>query len=87
MTRQDILNNYDVDKDGAIRSPGKYEREMLYVPFFWEGSAPPDEYSGRDAEISHFRVNKDDRREFPELKGRRAVKLYCTEQGFVTEVI
>ena len=36
MNRQIIERNYVVDSSGRIRSPGKFEGEMLYVPHFWD---------------------------------------------------
>jgi hypothetical protein len=36
MTRTEILAQYQVGSDGVIRSPGKFEGEMLYVPFYWD---------------------------------------------------
>jgi hypothetical protein len=35
MTREEILANYTVSDRGTILSPGKFEGEMLYVPYFW----------------------------------------------------
>ena len=35
MTRQDIENAYEV-RDGIICSPGKFEGEAVYAPYFWE---------------------------------------------------
>jgi hypothetical protein len=35
MTRVDIEMDYKV-VNGRIRNPGKFEGEMLYVPYFWE---------------------------------------------------
>lgn len=83
MTRAEILATWDVDPDmGVIRSPGKFEGEMLYVPYFWnallDGGADDD-----DGEIAHFDVSEVDRKEFPELIGIRSVELCESEQGFV----
>ena len=36
MTRQEIKNEYDVDKNGIIRSPGKFENEKLYAVYFYD---------------------------------------------------
>jgi len=57
---------------------------MLYVPYFWDcylnGFADND-----DGRILRFTVTTDDRMQFPELKGRRSVKLYQRDDGFVCE--
>lgn len=85
MNRQDILQTFTVDSHGIIRNPGKFEGEMLYVPYFWEsylnGCADRD-----DGKVLGFDVTAEDKTEFPELKRRRTVKLIETEQGFVTEL-
>jgi len=36
MTREKILRDYKVDEHGVIRSPGKFEAEMLYAPYFYD---------------------------------------------------
>ena len=85
MTRAEVLGAYRVDDRGRIRSPGKFEGEMLYVPHFWEsyldGMADRD-----DGTTLGFDVTAEDKQEFPELKGRRTVRLRVREDGFVVEV-
>jgi hypothetical protein len=37
MTRQEVIDSYDIDPTtGIIRSPGKFEAEMCYVPALWD---------------------------------------------------
>lgn len=36
MTRNEVFGDYDVDKLGIIRSPGKFEGEMVYVPALYD---------------------------------------------------
>lgn len=81
MTRKDILKNYNVDLCGRIVTPGKFVREMLYVPYFWEVYL-----DGRANRDNGFAVTREDKVEFPELTGRRTIKLKETELGFVVEV-
>jgi len=88
MTRQEILAQYRVDEIGRIISPGKFEREPIFAPYFWDialnGFADSD-----NGKVFSFRINKDDpaHKEFPELKrwlGRkRSLRLLITETGFV----
>ena len=85
MTREQITNLYDVDESGRIRSPGKFEGEMLYVVFFWnaglEGCADSD-----DGAVYGFDIRPEDIREFPELTGKDRVEIMEREDGFVIEV-
>lgn len=80
--RDTIVANYRVDARGTIRSPGKFEGEMLYVPHYWDcvldGAA--DEDAGREA---FFRVTDADRQLFPELGAIYGLSLRESDQGFV----
>ncbi len=72
-------------ESGIIRSPGKFEGEARYVPYFWDaylnGCADRD-----DGAVLGFDVSKEDKVRFPELKRRRTVKLIERDDGFVVEV-
>jgi hypothetical protein len=85
LTREDILAQYDVDESGRIRDPGKFEGEMLYVPYFYgfylNGLFDDEDDTGKLV----FYVTEEDRKEFPELKNRKIIRLYETQQGFVCE--
>jgi hypothetical protein len=84
MTRKDIEAEYDV-LDGTINSPGKFEGEATYVPYFWDaylnGGADED-----DSDVLTFNVDDSDIAEFPELTGRKTVRILQTDDGFVCEV-
>jgi hypothetical protein len=86
MTREEILKDYEVNERGVIKSPGKFEQEMLYVPHFW------DELMLGDGEILYFpdgevitilEITDEDRKEFPELGNDLEIALGENEQGFV----
>jgi hypothetical protein len=36
MTRQDIIAAYAHDANKIIRTPGKFEGEPIYAPYFWD---------------------------------------------------
>lgn len=85
MKRQEILKDYKVDERGVIRSLGKFEGEMVYVPHYW--SIYLDGFADRDDGTTlGFDVDAEDKKQFPELKGRKTVKLRVREDGFVIEV-
>lgn len=81
MTRQEIESQYKVE-NGIIRSPGKFEGEPVYAPYFWEalldGMADKD-----DGKSAVFYITQEDKEQFPELKRRRAVRLFQDDNGFV----
>jgi hypothetical protein len=82
MTRKEIEESYEV-KDGRICSPGKFEGEVIYAPYFWafglEGWADRD-----DGKVYGFDIHPDDRAEFPEIPAdRRTINLDEADQGFV----
>ena len=84
--RKAVTDNYQVDSSGRIKSPGKFEGEMLYVPHFWDvfmnGGA--DDEEGDDVMV--FEVGHDERIAFPELGKKKKVKLRERDDGFVVEV-
>lgn len=90
MTRQEIIDSYTVTARGTISDLGKFEGENLYVVAFYErgleGCADRERQICDDEMIEGFDVTAEDRREFPELKGRRTVNLYHRSDGFVIEV-
>ncbi|HEX8838167.1 MAG TPA: hypothetical protein VF748_14595 [Candidatus Acidoferrum sp.] len=83
-TRAEVESCYIVSS-GRIMTPGKFELEALYVPYFWDeylnGGADED-----DGTVLTFYVTDEDRAEFPELAERAVVKLLETDSGFVIEV-
>jgi hypothetical protein len=82
MTRQEIEKDYVIDH-GRIASPGKFEGEPLFVPYFWDcylnGGA-----DGDDGETLMFEVTNEDRKEFPELVNIYRVFLWEDSNGFVS---
>ena len=91
MTREEILAGYKVDKHNRIRSPGKFEGEPIYAPYFYElwcEGEGEDEYmsDGEDCGeliFTSFDVTEEDRAAFPELAGVNKIQLHESELGFV----
>lgn len=89
MTREEILEAYDVDSRGTIRSSGKFELEPLYAPAFWEasgdGSAEELAWPDDDSVTYLVEITPDDLREWPEI-GAKVFALALNEdgQGFVS---
>jgi len=90
MTRQEILDEFNVDKGGRIRNPGKFEGEMLYVPHYYdlslESGFDDEVVLGDESVAMKFFVSADDTKEFPELEGDKEIYLSWNDQGFVYEI-
>ena len=84
--RDKILKEFTVDKDGIIRTLGKFEGEMLYAPYFYEivMNGFGDQYylPQEDRVYSVFPVGDEDKAEFPELEDGIGVICFETDQGF-----
>lgn len=80
--RKAILDHYDVNYYGIIQNKGKYEQEMLYVPYFW-GQNDEDERIG-DPDYIEWRVwevTEDDERSFPELRQDAVTHVALRKHG------
>ena len=82
MTRAEIRKRYNVDSDGIIRSPGKFEGEPLYTPYFWfmalDGGGDEE-----DGNAILFTIEEEDRDQFPELGTIKKIAVEEDENGFV----
>ncbi len=85
MTREEILKQYNVNEDGVIESPGKFEGEMLYMPYFLDLSFMGWANTLQDGSFSIPIENKE-REMFPELgKRKKVVRFNIDDNGFVWE--
>ena len=81
MTRDDITKEYTIE-NGVIRTPGKFEGEMLYVPYFWDSALLGE--SDLDTGCAFFFVIDElDRAQFAELGTAYGIMLAESENGFV----
>lgn len=86
--REEVLSHYTVDERGIIRSPGKFEAEPIYTPYFWESvlNGDAEDHEEPDGTLwAILDVTKEDRKAFPELEasGIISVALMELEVGFV----
>jgi len=79
MNRDKILNTYEVDGNGIITSPGEFEGQIIYAPYYWDihldssrGTWVHSKFCGL---IDYFEVNDDDRNQFPEIP--KNVTMIC----------
>lgn len=80
MTPQDLINEFTVE-NGIIQSPGRFEGEPTYVPYFYYLYLDGD--GSDDGNEIMFRVLSEDRAMFPELDGVKRIYLNVTDNGFV----
>ncbi len=88
MTRDAILKEFTVDEfTGRIENPGKFEREQVFAPYFYEFYL--DGFGGEEIYIDEtlyncFQVTSEDLIQFPkELKGMFGVIMWENSQGFI----
>ena len=86
-TRIDYVCPYDTNEHGIITSPGKFEGEMYYVPYYYDlwlqGSYDRD-YTEDNILYTVFILSIEDCKLFPELCDDYILEVWQTEQGFVT---
>jgi hypothetical protein len=76
------MNEFRID-DGVIRTPGKFEGEPAYVPYFWDavgnGFSETLHWSG-DEVTDIVEIGEEDRAEWPEIPAD-AVAIHIQEMG------
>ena len=85
MTRQEIENDYKV-RNGIIVSPGKFEDEPIYAPYFYDAvmnGFQDDTNYADDTPIDVFYPTIEDAEMFPELGDCKELHIWTNEQGFI----
>jgi hypothetical protein len=89
MTRKDIETQYRVNAaTGRIQNPGKFEGEMLYMPYVYDCLMNGDVDETEDGESRYFvfAVQDAEREMFtPHLDNAKEVAFIEREDGFVQE--
>lgn len=88
MTREEILSTYEIDEHLVIQSPGKFECEAAWTPYFWncvlEGVSDALDYEDGE-KIDIIDVDDADRAIWPEIEpGIVAAALTVSDTGFVS---
>lgn len=78
MTREEIEKDYQVNEDGIITSPGKFEGQMIYVPYFNDQSL-----NGFFDLAEWIEIENTDLEKFSELEGVFEIRLFEDDNGFV----
>jgi|SRR5208282_680668 len=77
VAQPDVREKYKA----MTRHPGKFEGEAAYVPYFYEQFL--DGLGEQRGDGTLFHVTAQDRDVFPELKGRRTIRIRESDDGFV----
>jgi hypothetical protein len=85
VNRAAVEEAYEIER-GRITSPGKFEGQKLYVPYFWskvlEGWQDDEDADGTPV----FYVTSEDRTEFPEIHPKvKQIRLIEQDSGFIIE--
>lgn len=68
-----------------ITSPGKFEGEETYVPYFWNQVLDGfhEEVGRGDSSVARIEISDEDRQKFPALGNAKYILLEESDQGFV----
>lgn len=85
MDKKYVIKNYEVNAHGYIETPGKFEGEMVYAPWFHQAilDGLQDEtliINGVAFDI--IEVTDDDKKEFIELVDVTYLKCHTNNEGF-----
>ena len=89
MTKEQIIKEFKIDDfTGLITSPGKFEGEMIYAPYFYDlaldGHQDDVRFDG-DVQVDIFNISKTDTDHFNELSSDlgNTLELWQDDMGFV----
>lgn len=85
MNRELVFAMFQVDETGIIRTPGPFEGQNLYIPYFWYLHISGYREDVHDGIIT-FQIRMEDRAQFPELANRDVVRLKQQENGMIVEI-
>ena len=73
---------YQLNQHKVITSPGKFEDEMYYLPFY-DLYLQGDNTGTTQEDVIYFHLTEDDKKQFPELEDDNYFWFYHSEQGFI----
>jgi len=87
MTKQEISEQYNLNENGVITSPGKFEGEMYYAVHFWnmtlDGFCDRDEMLDDGTLVAIYDIGQIDYDDYPELEGNTELTIFEDDNGFV----
>jgi hypothetical protein len=83
----ELRGTYECDEQGRITSPGKFEGEMCYLPYFYDlAMCGEGEFDDEDGTFT-VTIEPEDRELFPQLAADHGdVTMIESDSGFVYEV-
>ncbi len=85
MNRELVFTMFQVDEAGIIRTPGPFEGQNLYIPYFWYLHISGYREDVQDGIVT-FQVRMEDRAQFPELAHRDIVRLQQQGNNTIVEL-
>ena len=87
MTKAKITQQYDINENGVITSPGKFEGEMYYAVSYWgdalDGFPSRDEICDDGTLVAIFDLFEQDYKDYPELSDVTELRIWEDSNGFV----
>lgn len=83
MNIDDIKEQYEVNEQGIITSPGKFEGEAAHAVFFWDAALNGFADGYGDDGACWFDIDQDDVVKFPALQGVKRLSIDTDNSGFV----
>ncbi len=87
MTKKEIAEQYNLNENGVIMSPGKFEGEMYYAVGFWnitlDGFCDRDEMLENGTLVAIYDLGQIDYDDYPELEGNTELRIWEDDNGFV----
>ncbi len=96
MTLSDVQKHYDVNDQGTITSPGKFEGEQAYVVALWDlvmGGCSDEDVDDNGMLVSVFTIDAEliaawpDAFEVNTVRNDAAVLLWESDNGFVNSSV
>jgi len=82
MTAYEIENRFNI-QNGVIQSPGIFQGEMRYAPFYVDRFPDDYHFECHRNRVDVFYLDKSDYALFPELTGMKTLEIRKAVTGFV----
>jgi hypothetical protein len=81
-SRADVQMRYEVDEGSRIRTPGRFEASMIFVPYLWEQHTKRNYEQLEGGEV-YIKITEEDKKQFPELNEATGAYLLKDDFGYI----